>query len=202
MKIRSIVCIALLVCLVSPQLSYAGFLPYGRMFRAVKDDRSYTTQAQDTRLQLKLKRVLLMDAFSSLTDVSCYVYQGHGFLVGEVDSDSQREELLNCAQEVAGLNGVSYFLPLKKIDSGEGDSTLEVKLTAMLEPDFPSSQVSLLVVQNTVVILGVLTAKEQEQALTSLKKACGNKKIINFLQSPKPEDSKILRPRPLERLFE
>lgn len=195
-------CLIFVFFLLSSIPAQAGFLPYGRIFKAAKDERAYTTQAHDTRLQLKLRRVLLMDSFSSLTDVSCYVYQGHGFLVGEVDSAVQRHELLETAQAVSGLNGVSFYLPVKKDVPDDGDSALEMKLEGMLEPNYPSAQVSLRVVQNAVVVLGVLTLEEQATALASVKKMCGGREIINFLQAPNPEDSKIIRPRPLQRLFE
>lgn len=201
MKLLSRVCLALMVCFSLSFSARAGFLPYGRIFKATKDERAYTTQAYDLRLQLKLQRILFMDDFASLIDVNCYVYLGHGFLVGEVDDEVQRNSLLECAQAVTGLNGVSYYLPVKKEVPDSGDSALEMRLKGILEPDYPSTQISLRVVQNTVVVIGVLSQNEQEKALAAVKKISGNDQIINFLAAPAPEESKIIRLRPLKRLF-
>ena len=182
--------------------AHAGFMPFGRMYKAAKDDRAYIVQASDTKLQLQLHKAILTGNPSSILGISTFVYLGHGFLVGEVDSENQSRSLVDSAKKVSGLNGVSYYLPLKKNDEDtETSSAFEIKINGMLEPDYPSSKLTVKVVQNVVVVLGVLTAEEQEKALNRLKNFDGVDKIINFIQSPSDSETKRVRPRPLRNLL-
>lgn len=175
----------------------AGFVPYGRIFKAAKDERPYVTQAQDSRLQLQLHKTLLLNCPESLMSVSSYVYSGHGFLIGEVKNDAEREVLINCTKEVSKLNGISYFLPRTKANNDKVSSSLEIKLKGLIEPDYPSSKVIVKVVQNTVVILGVLESQKQESVCKSVQKISGTSKMINFLQTPHQQKKLKKRLRPL-----
>ncbi|SDK91576.1 Osmotically-inducible protein OsmY, contains BON domain [Maridesulfovibrio ferrireducens] len=193
---------SLLSSTILTETAHAGFLPYGRMYKAAKDDRAYTTQARDVRLQLQLHKTMLLEAPSDIINISSYVYLEHGFLVGEVDSENQSKALVSAAGKLAGLNGVSYYLPLKKTkNKPETSSALELKLKSMLEPDYPSSKLTIKVVQDVVVVLGVLTHEEEKKALDSLKNFAGVDKIINFIQAPSTREVKRGRPRPLRNLF-
>ena len=173
-KHLQILSLTLLFLLSSLIVAHAAFLPYGRMYKAAKDDRTYITQAQDSRLQLQLHKTILLTIPSELLSVSSYVYLGHGFIVGEVETEEQSRELVAAAGKLNGINGVSYYLPLKsKKDQTETSSALEIKINAMFEPDYPSSKLTVKIVQGVVVILGVLTPDEQQNALKSLKKISG-----------------------------
>ncbi|WP_432736285.1 BON domain-containing protein [Maridesulfovibrio sp. FT414] len=189
----------ILITLSSP--AHSGFIPYGRIFKSAQDERSYRTQAQDSRIQLELRKALLLDSPASLMQVSCYVYLGHGFLIGEVENDEMRDDLIKKAQTVSTLSGISYFLPNKVKTGEDGPSALEIKLKGMLEPDYPSSKVTVKVVQGTVVVLGILNQEEQQQVCSKISEMAGSDKIINFMQIPSPETSKTRRVQPLRRLF-
>ncbi|SMF04197.1 BON domain-containing protein [Desulfovibrio gilichinskyi] len=189
-------------CTFHESTAHAGFLPFGRMYKAAKDDRAYVVQASDTRLQLQLHKAILAENPSDILAISTFVYLGHGFLVGEVSSEEQSRSLVDAAKNVSGLNGISYYLPLKKNgENYETSSAFEIKIKGMLEPDYPSSKLTVKVVQNVVVALGVLTEQEQEKALNSLKNFNGVAKVINFIQSPSGAESKRDRPRPLRNFL-
>ncbi|NDV24653.1 BON domain-containing protein [Desulfovibrio sp. JC022] len=179
----------------------AGFVPYGRIFKAVKDERPYVTQAQDSRLQIQLHKALLLNCPENLINVSSYVYSGHGFIIGEVKDNAERETLINCAKSISKLNGISYFLPRTKAYDATVSSGLEIKLKSLIDPKYPSSKVTVKVVQNTVVILGVLEPQEQESVCKSIQKISGTTKIINFLQAPQQQKKLKKRFRPLRNLF-
>ncbi|WP_319781037.1 BON domain-containing protein [Maridesulfovibrio sp.] len=179
----------------------AGFVPYGRIFKAVKDERPYITQAQDSRTQLQLHKKILLNYPESMTGVSSYVYLGHGFLVGEVENDAERAGLVECAKSITDLNGVSYFLPQKKSSDNSTPSELEIKLKGMLEPNYPSSKLTVKVVQDTVIIIGVLDDQEQESALKTVQEISGSSKIINFLQVPQQQKMQRQKRHPLRNFF-
>ncbi len=201
-KHLQILSLTFLFILSSLILAHAGFLPYGRMYKAAKDDRTYRTQAQDSRLQLQLHKTILLTIPSELLSISSYVYLGHGFIVGEVETEEQSRELVSAAGKLNGINGVSYYLPIKsKKNQTKTSSALEIKINAMFEPDYPSSKLTVKVVQGVVVVLGVLTPEEQQNALKSLKKISGADKVINFIQTPALGETKRRRPRPLRDLF-
>ncbi|WP_027722688.1 hypothetical protein [Maridesulfovibrio zosterae] len=193
----------LLACLIYTTIgpAHAGFMPYGRIFKATQDERSYLTQTQDTRLSLKLRKSLSINSPSSLLSVSPYVYLKHAFLVGTVKSDVQRNVLIENVKKMPDFSGLSYYLPIKQDIKGE-ISNLELKLKGILEPDYPSSKFSLKVVQNTVVLLGVLSFEEQEKVLQTIKKIAPANKIINFLQTIPADNMKRKRIRPLRSLFD
>ncbi|WP_421901893.1 BON domain-containing protein [Maridesulfovibrio sp.] len=184
-----------------PLNAEAGFMPYGRIFKAVKDERPYITQAQDTRLQLQLHKAIILNCPSSITEVSSYVFAGQGFLVGEVENEVEREDLINRAKEVKGLYGISYFLPQKKNSNNSTSSELEIKLKGMIDPKYPSSKVTVKVVQDNVVILGVLSPQEQQIVCESVQDISGTAKIINFIQAPQQQKRIERRFRPLRNLF-
>ncbi len=179
----------------------AGFVPYGRIFKAAKDERPYITQAQDSRLQLQLHKTILLNSPASLTNISSYVYSAHAFLVGEVENDAERNTLINGAKEITGLYGVSYFLPQKKTTEKSTSSELEIKLKGFIDPKYPSSKVTVKVVQNNVVILGVLDPQEQKSVCKSVQEIAGTTKIINFLQEPQQQKKIKKRFRPIRNLF-
>lgn len=181
---------------------YAGFLPYGRIFKAAKDDRSYLTQAHDTRLQLNLHKKMLLNFPENIISISSYVFLGHGFLVGEVDNIIERTKLIECTKEIPGLNGLSYFLPVKNSTITSTSSTLEIKIKGILEPDYPSSKLTVKVVQNTIVLLGVLGLNEQKKVCDSVLKISGTSQLINFIQSPTENEAKRKRFHPLRNIFE
>ncbi|WP_320169770.1 hypothetical protein [Maridesulfovibrio sp.] len=194
--------LACILLLSQPVFVQAGFMPYGRIFKATQDDRSYITQAHDSRLQLTLHKTLLLDNPSTLLEISSYVFLGHGFLVGEVGSEAERENLINKAKTISELSGLSYFLPLKSETENKTGSTLEIKLKGIFEPDYPASKLTIKVVQDTVVVMGVLQSDEQEQVCDKIRQISGSDKIINFLQAPKSGETKRKRIRPLRNLFE
>lgn len=196
-------CFIILVSFMILQCSfaYAGFLPYGRIYKAAKDDRAYLTQAQDSRLQLNLHKSLLLNYPTSLVNVSSYVFLGHGFLIGEVENIIKRKELIECAKGVSSLTGISYFLPVKNATITNTSSAIEIKLKGILEPDYPSSKLTVKVVQNTIVLLGVLEVEEQKRVTVSIKKISQSSQIINFMQAPTASESKRKRRRPLRNLF-
>ncbi|WP_419779596.1 BON domain-containing protein [Maridesulfovibrio sp.] len=198
-KFLLIALILAILCFITYEAN-AGFVPYGKIFKAVKDERPYITQAQDSRLQLQLHKALILNCPSSLTNVASYVYSGHGFLVGEVESDAERDALLNCAKEINGLYGISYFLP-QKTPIEEASSELEIKLKGIFDPEYPSSQITIKVVQNNVVILGVLNLQEQKSVCASVQKISKTSRIINFLQVPQQQKKLKKRFRPLRNLF-
>ncbi|WP_031480300.1 BON domain-containing protein [Maridesulfovibrio frigidus] len=201
-KYLQLLLITLLFLLSSLIVAHASFLPFGRMYKAAKDDRTYKTQAQDSRLQLQLHKTILLSMPSELLSISTYVYLGHGFIVGEVQTEEQSRELVAAAGKLDGINGVSYYLPIKsKQDQTATSSALEIKINAIFEPDYPSSKLTVKVVQDVVVVLGVLTSDEQQNTLNSLKKISGADKVINFIQTPSSEETKRNRPKPLRNLF-
>ncbi len=195
------VLLSLIILFITAGSAQSGFVPYGRIFKATQDERTYITQAQDTRLQIKLHKALALNAPASILYISSYVYLGHGFIIGEVSDETERTNLIESAQSVSGLNAIGYYLPVKLQTQSDEPSALEIKLKGIFEPDYPSSKLTVKVVQDHIVLLGVLDKNDQEIVLNSVEKIAGSNKIINFLQSPQPENRKNRRIRPLRNLF-
>lgn len=182
-------------------ISQAGFVPLGKIYKAAKDDRNYRTQAEDTRLQLELKRTILLDQPTTVLSISGYVYLGHAFIVGEVANKSQRDELLKKAHGISGLRGISYFLPVKNDEKSKAPANLETKFKTLIEPNFPSANLTIKTVQNSIIVMGVLSSADQNKVLKKLEQISPEVELINFMISPDDTQAKRSRPHILKRIF-
>src|SRR5262245_29114794 len=91
-------CLAMVMALTAS--GCGGFRPYRKMAQAATSEESPFAQAGDDKLKLAVREALVANGLG--LSVSPYVYMDHAFLVGNVNSVTQRDLAINTASGVAG----------------------------------------------------------------------------------------------------
>ena len=174
-----------------------GFTPYRLIVQAVRSPQSPMAFVDDKRLKANLRKALLLAAPDTALSISPYVAGGHGYLVGWVTDDAEREKLENAARGVPGLISLAVYLPRKPTGDGapnsSADLALKTKLMAALRlamgPD--QANVAVDVLGAHAVLVGVVssTAKIQ-QAGQVARGTDGVAGVTSFLTVPLAVDTK------------
>jgi osmotically-inducible protein OsmY len=173
-----------------------GARPYRAMAKAASSEESVLAQIDDHRLKASLREALLLGGAG--TSISAYVYMGHAYLVGFVEGDEQRRQVLDAARGVGGLRSVDAYLP----DAPAGGSTKaadlalegEVKAALAMDQDQPVTRIDLEVLAGHVVLLGVAGSEDAREAVESdVSRVGGVDGVTNFLLVPE-EGYERLRP--------
>jgi len=189
-------CISLAVVSLGTQ-SAEAFTPYRLLVQAVRSPQSPMAFVEDKRLKANLRKALLLVAPETALSVSSYVAGGHGYLVGWVKDDAEREKLEQAAQGVTGLISLAVYMPTKPsgddAPSATAELQLKAKLMAALRGAMGSDQVNIAVdvLGTHAVLVGVMssTAKIQ-QAGQLARQTAGVSGVTSFLTVPLASDTK------------
>jgi osmotically-inducible protein OsmY len=174
-----------------------GFRPYRRMAQAAASEENVGAQVSDQRLKTSLREALLTTDSSAVLHVTPYVYMGHGYLVGLVSSDAQRQSLIAAAQGVAGLRSLDTYLPNQAADSPTAsDFALKGQVKAALALGLNRvTQIEIEVLAGQVVLLGVVSDQSAiDSAASAAQGVSGVTGVTNFLLLPEAQYEKALRP--------
>jgi osmotically-inducible protein OsmY len=174
-----------------------GFRPYRRMAQAAASEENIGAQVSDQRLKTSLREAVLTTDSSAVLHVSPYVYMGHGYLVGFVSSDAQRQSLIAAAQGVAGLRSLDTYLPNEPADSPTAsDFAIKGQVKAALALGLNRvTQIEIEVLAGQVVLLGVVSDQEAvNSAVSAAQEVSGVTGVTNFLLLPEAQYEKALRP--------
>jgi hyperosmotically inducible periplasmic protein len=166
-----------------------GFRPYRLMGRAATSEENVVAQAEDQELKIQLREAVLGHEASPLA-IAPYVFMGHGFVVGFVDSAAHRDEVVRAAHRVQGLRSVRAYLPDRPATSttiGDRATEAEVKEALVLDPEVVVTRVDVKVLDGHAVLLGVVASDEaRESAQTAAGGVRGVSGVTNFLLLPEP----------------
>jgi len=132
---------------------------------------------------------LLADETAKFLDVSSYCYTGNVYLVGEYETENQKERAILIARGVKGVASVTpYMLPKREVKGcGSTDNlviTSEVKSKLIGDKEIWSTNVDVKTVQCNVVLLGVVGSKKEiDKAIAHTKSVKGVRGIKSFLRS-------------------
>ncbi len=195
--------------LLAPALGGAGFVPWTAVYKAFKDPRSYMVQAKDARLELALRRNLLLDDPSSVVDVCVVCLMGRVFLIGQADSAGQREEYVQKTSATSGVASVKAYLPTKaELVPGDASAS-KVKLSLFGDKSASPATLTVKALGGAVVLAGcVASAGDREAVERAVGGVEGVAKVVNFLLTPEAGEGKALqgvvpsgRRGPLRRLL-
>jgi osmotically-inducible protein OsmY len=166
------------------------------MAKAAASEESAQAQVSDDRLKLALREALLSADATAAVHVTPYLYMGHAYVVGFVDSAAQRQTVTAAAQGVQGVRSLNAYLPDRPAES-ETASDLEIKgevKGALALNRDRVTQIDLEVLAGQVVLLGVVSDQEAiDSAVSAAKGISGVNGVTNFLLLPEPEYEKRLR---------
>jgi osmotically-inducible protein OsmY len=173
-----------------------GMRPYRAMAKAASSEESVHAQVGDDRLKMSLREAILASDAAAEVHVTPYVYMGHAYLVGFVDSAAARQKLTDAAQGVAGLRSLNTYLPDQPAESQTAsDLSWEGKVKTALALDRERvTQIDVQVLGGDVVLLGVVSDQTTiDSAVAAAQGVSGVTGVTNFLLLPEAGYEKPLR---------
>ena len=165
-----------------------GFRPYRAMAKAATSEENVFAQVEDRELKMQIREALLADGLG--VGVTPYVYMGHAYLVGSVETAAQRERALADARGVEGVRSVDGYLPVAPRASATKDvaAEAEVKAAIGLERDERMTRVEVKVVDGHAVLLGVVSSPDAIASVQqTAQQVSGVTGVTNFLLLPEPD---------------
>lgn len=173
-----------------------GARPYRAMAKAASSEENVHAQVADDRLKASLREALLTTDAAAAVHITPYVYMGHAYLVGFVDSAGQRQAVAAAAHGVEGVRSLDIYLPDRPAESQTASDLAiegEVKATLALDRD-RVTQIDVEVLAGQVVLLGVVSSQEAiDSAVAAAHGVHGVTGVTTFLLLPEPEYEKRLR---------
>ncbi len=163
----------------------------GTIYSAVMDERNVKTIASDTSIEVKILKNLTDEKTSDLVAVSVTSYNGDVFLVGEYESNTQKNRFISSAKKVKGVKSVkSYLIPAKKNHPCDTKKnlgiTVKVKAKLVGDKSIWSTNVHVSTIQCQVVLWGTVgTSAEITKSIQHAKSVEGVKSVKSFLKSTK-----------------
>jgi len=178
-----------------------GVRPYRAMAKAAASEESVEAQAHDKRLTLQVGEALVATDPAAVAHVWPHVYMDRVFLVGFVESDTQRSKLEAAVKGIEGVRQVDLYLPVKSADAESwttatlNDAKLKTELAAALAADLRTAKLRIAseVVAGHIVLLGVVSSDTERQAAISVAaNLVSPDRVTSFLLLPDPEYEKRL----------
>jgi len=167
---------------------FVGIGMYGcTAYKAARDERSMGTIMDDTTLSGKIKYQLLQDDTVKGLDISVYVYYGKVYLVGVVESNSQKSQAIKIAKGIEGVKSVTtYILNKNQVTIGKtlDDTAITAKVKAKMIEDkqMNSTQIEVKTILGQVVLLGVVSSKSDVSKAIRYAKSVENvRKVKSFV---------------------
>lgn len=162
-----------------------GGAAYGG-YTTVKEERSIGTIIDDSWISTKVKTKMISDEFVKSRYIDVDVLNGVVFLVGVVESESQKRMAGDIARGVEGVRHVENQLMVGKTSAGQilDDTVLSSKIKTELikSPNVQSTNIDVDTTNNVVTLTGIVeSVKEKDTALYIAHKVAGNRRIVDNL---------------------
>jgi hyperosmotically inducible protein len=158
------------------------------IYKAGMDERSLSTQAEDGQIAMAIRNEFLNDDNMKIMDISTYCFKGNVYLVGEYETLSQKNQAVKLARGVEGVKSVTDHFLAKKKDNPCG-TTDNIELMANVrgkligDTDIGSTDIEVKTVQCTVVLLGLVSSRDQiNKAIAHAKSVEGVRKVTSYLK--------------------
>ncbi|MCD4676390.1 MAG: BON domain-containing protein [Desulfobacula sp.] len=162
-----------------------GGAAYGG-YKGATDKRSVGTMVDDSVISTTVKTRMIADAFVKARHIDVDVLNGVVYLIGVVESSSQKRMAADIARGVEGVRSVRNQLLVGKTSAGQAlnDTILTSKIKTQLlkDPDIRSTNVDVDTNNNVVTLTGILKSqKEKNKVLYIVQKITGNRQIVDNL---------------------
>lgn len=152
------------------------------------DPRSTGTYIDDEGIELKASN-LIYDKFKDNDKIHVNItsYNRNVLLTGEVPAEAAREEIGQLARSVTGVREVSNEIvvaPAATFSSRSNDTyiTSKVKGRMIDAQKFPVNRVKVVTENGVVYLLGLVTPREAEDAVTIARTTSGVKKVVKVFE--------------------
>ena len=162
-----------------------GGAAYGG-YKGATDERSVGTIMDDSILSTKIKTKMIGDEFVKARNIDVDVLNGVVYLIGVVESSSQKRMAAGIARGVEGVRHVENQLLVGKTSIGQGfeDTMLTSKIRAKLlqDPDIRSTNIDVDTNNNVITLTGIVkTDKERNRVLYVVQEVADKRQIVNNL---------------------
>lgn len=163
-------------------LGGAGYTGY----KGATDERSIGVMVDDTVIATTVKTKMIGDEFVKARHIDVDVLNGIVYLIGVVETASQKRMAADIARGVAGVRRVENQLLIGKTSTGQilDDTYLTSRIrTALLkDPDIRSTNIDVDTHNNIVTLTGILSSRaEKAKALYLTREIAGNRQIVDNL---------------------
>ncbi|HVN96817.1 MAG TPA: BON domain-containing protein [Syntrophorhabdaceae bacterium] len=162
---------------------------YQSTYGVAVEERSVKTIASDEKIKLTIQQRFLQDDTVKILDISTYCYYGQVYLVGEYETEKERDRAMQLASTASGVKSViPYLLRKKKSDTCGITDNLEIstKLKAKLiaDKDIWSTNIDVKVVQCNVVLLGIVGSENEiAKAIAHAKSVGSVRDVTSYLKA-------------------
>ncbi len=155
--------------------------------KAATDDRSLGTIVDDSVILTTIKSKMIADEFVKARHIDVDVLNRIVFLIGVVESSSQKRMAADIARSVEGVRKVENQLVIEKITSDQilVDSFLTSKIRAELikTPDIQSNNIDVDTHNNIVRLTGVAGSHNEKMKIHQVvQDVAVNSKIVNNIK--------------------
>jgi len=162
-----------------------GGAAYGG-YKGATDERSVGTIMDDSILSTKIKTKMIGDEFVKARNIDVDVLNGVVYLIGVVESSSQKRMAAGIARGVEGVRHVENQLLVGKTTIGQdlNDTMLTSKIRAKLlqDPDIRSTNIDVDTNNNVITLTGIVkTDKERNRVLYVVQEVADKRQIVNNL---------------------
>lgn len=167
---------------------------YKAMVEAAQSELSPRAIAHDDVHKIHIHEAMVTEQGLSGLTLSIYVFMERAYLVGHVDNREQGQAVLDTARHVQGLRSVEGYLPVTAptadgnvVSDKASDVSLKAQVVSALAlaPGVVKSRVHVEVLDARVVLLGVVSGKEERlHAETAATRVEGVKAVTNWLLLP------------------
>ena len=164
-----------------------GGAAYGG-YKGATDKRTIGTMVDDSVISTTVKSKMIADEFVKARHIDVDVLNGVVFLIGVVESSSQKRMAADIARGVEGVRRVENQLIIGKTTIGQvlNDTILTSKIRTELikDPDIRSTNIDVDTNNNVVTLTGMVQSqKEKNKVLYLVQKVAGNRQIIDNLSA-------------------
>jgi hyperosmotically inducible protein len=158
----------------------AGYTGY----KGATDERSIGTIVDDSVISTSVKTKMISDEFVKARHIDVDVLNGVVYLIGVVESASQKRMAGDIARSVDGVRRVENQLVVGRTTAGQyvNDTILSSKIRTELlkDPDIRSTNVDVDTNNNIVTLTGIIsTVSEKNRVLAIVARVAGNRQVID-----------------------
>lgn len=162
-----------------------GGAAYGG-YKGATDERSIGTMVDDSVISTTVKTKMISDEFVKARHIDVDVLNGVVYLIGVVESSSQKRMAADIARGVDGVRRVENQLVVGKTTAGQvvNDSILTSKIKTELikDPDIRSNNIDVDTNNNVVTLTGIVQSqKEKANVLNIVQKVAGGREVVDNL---------------------
>jgi hyperosmotically inducible protein len=163
----------------------------GGQHKAAEDAKFARTFASDKRIMSTILKKFLADYLVRDLNITPRCYNGHAYLVGEYETEKQRERAVEIAKAVEGVTTLeTYLLPKKEGNPCKPEENLritsEVKSKIAGDRTIWSKNLSIATAQCNVVLMGFVGKKTDIQKIIEHAKTVeGVRSVQSYLKSLK-----------------